>query len=352
MPKYTHIIKSALSMVLLALLFSACSAAQTVEPNATVQPTQEPASLPSATLPPTVEPTATNPPTETSVPTATLVPSPTPFPPLSGSGGGVLAFVAEHGGIPGIYLMNADGSDQRLVSDRFDVNPAWSPDGNKLAFTSHRDNTIAIYIIDLTSGELRSFSRTKRSPTQPDWSPDGERIAYIDNPAHPGIDYELFVTNSVGSTPQQLTDTAGYQTYAAPDWSPDGSRLCVASNENGNFDIFLIDPDGSNLQQLTFSDADERAPTWSPDGTRIAFESNRDGNWDIYVMNADGSDIQRITDDPGNDQAPAWSPDGSRLAFQTDRDGNWEIYLMAADGSNLIRVTDNDWKDAEPAWRP
>jgi WD40 repeat protein len=249
MPKCAHIIKSALSMVLLALLFSACSVAQTVEQNATVQPTQEPASLPSATLPPTVEPTATNPPTETSLPTNTAIPatdtpipSPTPLPPLSGSGGGVLAFVAEHGGIPGVYVMNADGSDQRLVSDRFDVNPAWSPDGNKLAFTSHRDNTIAIYVIDLTSGQFAPFTRTKRSPSQPDWSPDGEQIAYIDNPAHPGIDYELFVTNPAGSTPRQLTDTAGYQTYAAPDWSPDGSRLCVASNQNGNFDIFLIDP--------------------------------------------------------------------------------------------------------------
>ena len=107
-----------------------------------------------------------------------------------------------------------------------------------------------------------------------------------------------------------------------------------------------------SLEQLTFEETVDYYPDWSPDGTRIAFESNRDGNWEIYVMNHDGSDVQRLTDDPGNDLMPAWSPDGSLLAFQTDRDGNWEIYLMSADGSNPIRVTNNDWKDSEPVWKP
>jgi Tol biopolymer transport system component len=359
MPKYPL---SRIPEILIALemiFLSACSAARPLEQTVAVPTTPDSSSQPTATLPPTLKPTATTSPTETAIPTDTSLPAidtPTPspmlMPPLSGSGGGVLAFVAEQGGIPRIYLMNADGSDQSLVTDQFDTNPAWSPEGNKLAFTSHRSNTIAIYVIDLTTGKLVPFTRTKRSPSQPDWSPDGKKIAYIDNPAHPAIDYELFVINADGSNPRQLTDSAGYQTYVGPAWSPDGSRLIVTSDQNGNFDIFLIDPDGSNLQQLTFTQANERSPAWSPDGTRIAFESNRDGNWEIYVMNSDGSGVQRLTDDPGNDLAPDWSSDGSLLAFQTDRDGNWEIYLMAADGSNPTRLTNNEWKDAEPTWKP
>lgn len=357
MPKVPLISAPAFLIVLVAMLLSACSKTQLAGQTVAVQTTLDSTNHLTATLPPTLKPSATTLPTETELPTntslpATDTPTPSQMPPLSGSGGGVLAFVAEQAGIPGIYLMNADGSDQRLVTDQFDTNPAWSPDGTQIAFTSHRDNTIAIYVIDLTTGKLAPFTRTKRSPSQPDWSPDGGKIAHIDNPSHPGIDYELFVINADGSNPRQLTDSAGYRYYASPDWSPDGSLLSVASDQDGNYDIFLIDPDGANLKQLTYTQAHESSPAWSPDGTRIAFESNRDGNWEIYVMNHDGSGVQRLTNDPGNDQAPAWSPDGSQLAFQTNRDGNWEIYLMGADGSNPTRVTNNNWKDTEPAWKP
>ena len=359
MERHTLIRIPTILIVLVMILLSACSGVRQADQTVVVLTTTISSIQPTVTLPLTLKPTSTIPPTQTAVPTDTALPptvTPTPSPtswvPLSGSGGGVLAFVAEHGGIPGIYVMNADGSDQRLVTDQFDTNPAWSPDGNKLAFTNRHGDEIKIYVIDLATGKLEPFTRTKRSPSEPDWSPDGKRIAYIDNPAHPGIDYELFVINADGSSPRQLTDSPGYQMYASPDWSPDGSRLSVASDQNGNYDIYLIDPDGRNLQQLTFTQADERSPAWSPDGTRIAFESNRVGNWEIYVMNRDGSNVQRLTDDPGGELAPAWSPDGTMLAFQTKRDGNWEIYIMSADGSNLIRVTNNDWKDAEPAWKP
>ena len=86
---------------------------------------------------------------------------------------------------------------------------------------------------------------------------------------------------------------------------------------------------------------EDRDPSWSPDGSRIAFTSYRDGNWDIYVMDADGSNQQRLTDNPAVDRMPSWSADGSRIAFVSGRDGNWDIYVMDADGSNQQRLTDN-----------
>jgi Tol biopolymer transport system component len=76
---------------------------------------------------------------------------------------------------------------------------------------------------------------------------------------------------------------------------------------------------------------------WSPDGTRIAFASTRDGNYEIYVMNADGSAPRRLTNDPQSDYAPTWSPDGQRIAWRTNRDGNGEIYSMRADGTDARR---------------
>jgi len=90
---------------------------------------------------------------------------------------------------------------------------------------------------------------------------------------------------------------------------------------------------------LTHDAGDDWYPVWSPEGQRIAFLSERDGNWDIYVMDADGSNPTNLTHDAGFDGYPAWSPDGQRIAFASNRDGNTEIYVIAADGSSLIGTT-------------
>src|SRR5690606_30395331 len=104
-----------------------------------------------------------------------------------------------------------------------------------------------------------------------------------------------------------------------------------------NPEIFIINPDGSNVTQLTNSLASDRYPVWSPDGTRIAFMSDRDGNDEIYVMNADGSNVIRLTNNNAYDGMPAWSPDGSQIAFVSDRHGTGTtaIYAMNAGGSNV-----------------
>src|SRR5207247_660118 len=97
---------------------------------------------------------------------------------------------------------------------------------------------------------------------------------------------------------------------------------------------------------------------WRPDGTTIAFATNRDGNYEIYLMNPDGSAPTRLTNDTAADLDPAWSPDGRKIAFATTRDGNSEIYVMNADGSAPTRLThatpttNRLGTDAAPKWRP
>ena len=122
-----------------------------------------------------------------------------------------------------------------------------------------------------------------------------------------------------------------------PSWSPAG-RIAFASSRDGNFEIYVMDSDGNNLQRLTDHEDSDMYPSWSPDG-RIAFASNRDGNFEIYVMDSDGNNLQRLTDHDTSDNVPSWSPDG-RIAFASNRDGNFEIYVMDSDGNNLQRLTD------------
>ena len=113
--------------------------------------------------------------------------------------------------------------------------------------------------------------------------------------------------------------------------------------------------DPSSYRRLT-EQGTELDPKWSPDGTRIVFASRRTGNYDVYVMNADGSDQQAITSNPAVDRKPAWSPDGNTIAFASDRDGHRNreaaVYLMNPDGSNVHRITWLEAMEAQPSFSP
>ncbi|MFN8445467.1 MAG: PKD domain-containing protein [Caldilineaceae bacterium] len=132
----------------------------------------------------------------------------------------------------------------------------------------------------------------------------------------------------------------------------DATRLLFQSDRSGNRDIFVMQMNGSHLQQLTTHSADDISPIWSPDGKKIAFVSFRDGNWELYVMNADGSAQTRLTNQSRYDGSPTWSPDGNKIAFASERDGNREIYLIDSNGSNLQRLTNSPRLDDSPAWSP
>jgi len=122
--------------------------------------------------------------------------------------------------------------------------------------------------------------------------------------------------------------------------------------DEGKFEIYTIEADGSDARRLTNNAAFDAGPTFSPDGQRIAFVSHRDGNYEIYVMNADGTDQQRLTHNPAQDRQPAFSPDGKQIAFASDRTSNFEIYLMNADGTDQQRLTHRRDVDDDPTFFP
>ena len=175
----------------------------------------------------------------------------------------------------------------------------------------------------------------------------GGRIAF--QSARDG-DFEIYVMNADGSGVVRLTDNDFGDEQ--PAWSPDGRRIAFRSDRDGNIEIYVMNADGSGVGRLTDNDFGDTQPAWSPDGRRIAFRSDRDGDFEIYVMNADGSGVGRLTDNDSYDTSPAWSPDGRRIAFHSDRDGDFEIYVMNADGSGVGRLTDDDSWDDSPAWSP
>ena len=163
--------------------------------------------------------------------------------------------------------------------------------------------------------------------------------------------YEVYVMNADGSAVANLTNNAAYDYVRA--WSPDGRKIVFTSRRDGNDEIYVMNADGSAVVNLTNNGAFDLSFGWSPDGQKIGFYSTRDGNGDVYVMNADGSAVANLTNNAALDYAAAWSPDGRKIAFSSRRDGNDEIYVMNADGSAQTRLTNRpSHRDVDPAWSP
>lgn len=131
-----------------------------------------------------------------------------------------------------------------------------------------------------------------------------------------------------------------------------GDRLAFTSNRDGDYDIYVIDIDGSNLLQLTDNGDFDFDPGWSPDGNRIVYASSADGDSEIMIMNADGSDPVQLTENDDRDADPVWSPDGQWIAFSSDRDGDFDLYVMRPDGNSVRQLTFNDRDDYSPTWSP
>lgn len=321
-----------------------------------VPATPMPASTASATPTPTLTPTLTPTPIPTLTPTPTPTPAPTQAPtavsdPPLPPGPGRIAFASDAADTLQICIMNVDDRSRSCLTDNGFLNesPAWSPDGQHLAFHSLQDGNFEVYGINADGTGQKNLSNHPDPDGSPSWSPDGRRIAFDSNRDGNG---EIYVMDADGSGPKNLTNHPAWDSQ--PAWSPDGSRLAFMSDRDGNLEIYLMNADGGALTRLTDHPGDDKSPAWSPNGKHIAFYSNRDGpTTDIYVMNADGSGVRRLTNSAASDGSPCWSPDGQRLAFDSDRDGNWEIYVMNADSSEQVNLTQSpDEQDHFPAWGP
>jgi len=268
-----------------------------------------------------------------------------------------IAFSSNRSGFLNLWLMDADGSNQTQVTynEYGEFIGSWTLDGTEFIFFSWRDGDNEIFVMDSSGTNIRQLTDNDSNESMPRLSPDGEWIAFYSDSAGA---FEIFKMKVDGSAVQQLTTDQGiYEEYDFPPaplhlaWSPDGEDIAFISDRDGNAEIYVMDQDGGNIQQLTFNDNQDEWPVWSPEGNNIAFHSNRYGDYEIFLVNIDGSDVIQLTSNLGISTEPDWSLDG-RIAFTSSRTGDSELWIMDGDGKNQQQLTFEEGYDGGPVWSP
>jgi dipeptidyl aminopeptidase/acylaminoacyl peptidase len=242
----------------------------------------------------------------------------------------------------GLCLAGPTGAEgSRLTRPGEDSEPAWSPDGRRLAFTRLERTPGAAIIVRDERGRERMVAAFGNDSQEAAWSPDGKWIAFTAG----AWGRTIYTIRPDGSDSRVLVPGELWVFPRSPAWSPDGRSLAFSENRRdivtGLNDIYLIDRDGSNRRKLTENGSQ---PSWSPDGKSIVFVRDAD----LVAIGVDGRDERVLTSTPEREADPAWSPDGRWIAFEREGD----ILLVRPNGSGEAVVRGTALLESDPAWRP
>ncbi len=263
-----------------------------------------------------------------------------------------IAFVSDRSGDKEIWVMDANGENQRAATSNKSISnfPDWSPNGDAVVYTSYRyRNRPWLFIVsrgDRSPGRiLRGLSKDHRM-YRGVWDNEGAKLAVVMS-----IDgaSEIHLVNPDGSGLRNLTRHRAID--VSPAWSPDGKRMAFVSDRAGAPQVYVMNADGSGVRRLTFDGTYNTAPAWSPDGRWIAYETRVKSQFDLWLVDPDTGSAGPLVTHRRSDEHPTWSPDGSKLAFTSTRRGRADIYVIDVDGSHLRRLT-TQGENRGPDWGP
>lgn len=264
------------------------------------------------------------------------------YQPAASPDGRWIAFTSMRDGYREIYLMNPGGGELTRLTDNevSEYSLAWSPDGTKIVFAGGIRGEDQLFVINVDgSGQVQISEDGMSWPHDPAWSPDSNRIAF-------GSGGDIYIYSLASGSLEPVTDDGEGADDLA--WSPDGSTLAFDRWMEDGSNLFLFNIEDRNLVSLTDLEADEYYPLWSPDGSQLIFMASGDDSL-LYIIDADGGNLRELA--PGMSvswESYAWSPDGEWIAFISSK----EVYIVRADGSGLRRVSGDEGSASLISWLP
>jgi hypothetical protein len=236
-----------------------------------------------------------------------------------------------------------------------DYAPSVSRDGRRIAFGGGRPGEKHdVWVMDVNDHNLVNLTESPGvDDASPSWSPDGKHIVF-----HTDRDgnYDIYVMNADGTDPKPLTSDSDQDKH--PEWSPDSDQIAFESSRDDDddtdnidaFNVYVMESDGENEIPLTESPYNDGVPVWSPNGRSIAFRSNREEGYEVWKMDSQGVVEERVTDEVEPVRAPAWSPDGGRIVFASGSDDNFDLYLVDAGGGDRRPLLESEHDNRGPTW--
>lgn len=236
-----------------------------------------------------------------------------------------------------IVSIDFDGANLKTLTKSKWINilPAFSPDGNKVLFTSFQNQKTSVVVKHLRKGTTKRVSAQKGMNVGGSWSPDGSQIALT---LSKDGNSEIYVVNAQGGgVVRRLTNHKAIDT--SPAWSPSGKEIAFVSDREGGPQVFVMSANGSNIRRVSMNGAYNTTPAWSPrlDERRIAYTTRDEKTFDIVTLDLDTKKMVRITQREGVNEEPTFSPNGRVLAFSSFREGKQGVYLVPANGKGTAK---------------
>ncbi len=246
-----------------------------------------------------------------------------------------------------IYICDFDGYNLKRVTNEKAIAqfPRWSPDGNGFTFTLNRDGHFIPHYMNISSGKIKKLSEKEGLGSR--WHPDGSGIDLVLREKWGYTD--IYSADINGGNLKKLT-TNQCEDFS-PSRSPDGKKMVFVSDRAGLPQIYVKDLASGTEERITYDFKYCTSPVWSS-LNKIAFVVVEKGAHDIYIMNPDGRGLRNLTGGAGNNEEPCWSPDGRYIVFTSNRDGRYHLYIMNSNGFNQRRVTFFDGEERNPSWSP
>jgi TolB protein len=272
------------------------------------------------------------------------------YPPKFSPDGTKIVFVSNRLGPLAIYIMNIDGSNESFIE--YGSAPNFSPDGNTIVFKRKIGDYYEICSIAVSGGEFFNLTQNNVTDNSPVYSPDGSKIVFISDADEDSAeqDWQLFIMNHDGTNSRQLTNSpSGVRPFSM---SPNGLYIAYIGEAE---EIELFNLNSSTSTTLTNNnEVNVHNSLFSPDGTSILYIGFIFAIRDVEIcsIDIDGKSNKNLTNSQGTDGSPQFSDDGTLITFYSDRDGNGEIYIMNSNGRNQTNISNHPSNDGNPIFQP